>query len=125
MNQPATPPAINPTTPSSNAFEPPLASGLSWLPRVPEALPECLERCGSFAGVARLALAFKSEVILMRVSEEPLHEGSPEYEQIVRGLNRFADRLAEEGVTSTRLHIASGPPAETILEAVEEQRVEP
>jgi nucleotide-binding universal stress UspA family protein len=77
-----------------------------------------------FASVAHVARAFDAEVVLLRVCEKPLHEDSPEYENIVRRLNRFADRLSTVGVRRTRFHLTHGSAAKTILETVKEERVD-
>jgi nucleotide-binding universal stress UspA family protein len=71
-----------------------------------------------------VAGAFGAEVILARIVDHSLREGSSEYDQVLRYLNRFADRLAEAGVGEAQLHVASGEPAQAILEAAREHRVD-
>ncbi len=78
----------------------------------------------AFPSAIDIAKAAGAEVILLRVVDSSLREGSEEYERIGRYLNRSADRFTEAGVKTTRLFLTSGEPATTILETLDEERVD-
>jgi nucleotide-binding universal stress UspA family protein len=78
----------------------------------------------AFPSAIDLAKAEGAEVILLRVVDSGLHEGSEEFARIGRYLNRSADRFTDAGIKTTRLFVASGKPAATILETLSEQRVD-
>lgn len=78
----------------------------------------------AFPSAIQVAKASGAEVHLLRVVEHTLHEGSQEYEQMGRYLNNVADLFKEGGVETTKLVVATGEPATTILETLAEQRVD-